>query len=141
VSGTSPADGHDAGLLDVRAVAELLADGRITVSCPATAVLLPEKETRALSAAAAAAVDNVRRHAGADPRCWVLLESDTAGVLLTVRDDGCGFPRQRLAEAAAAGRLGVAQSIVGRLESIGGTASVISEPGAGTEVELRVPRC
>lgn len=140
VSGIIPADGHDAGLLDVRAVAELLADGRITVSCPATAVLLPEQQTRALGAAAAAAVDNVRRHAGADARCWVLLENDTAGVLLTVRDDGCGFPGERLSEAAAAGRLGVAQSIVGRLESIGGTASVISEPGGGTEVELRVPR-
>lgn len=140
VSGTSQADGHGAGLLDVRSVAEPLANGRITVSCPATAVLLPELATRALGAAAAAAVDNVRRHAGAEARCWVLLEDDTAGVLLTVRDDGCGFPDGRLTEAAAAGRLGVAQSIVGRLESIGGTASVISAPGAGTEVELRVPR-
>jgi signal transduction histidine kinase len=140
VSGARLEDGHDAGLLDVRAVTEPLADGRITVSCPATAVLLPEQVTRALGAAAAAAIDNVRRHAGADACCWVLLEDDAAAVLLTVRDDGCGFPDGRLAEAAKSGRLGVAQSIVGRLESIGGTASVISAPGAGTEVELRVPR-
>jgi signal transduction histidine kinase len=133
-------DGQDGGLLDVRAVTEPLADGRITVSCPATPVLLPELVTRALGAAAAAAVDNVRRHAGADACCWVLLEDDAAAVLLTVRDDGCGFPDGWLAEAAAAGRLGVAQSIVGRLASIGGTASVMSAPGAGTEVELRVPR-
>jgi signal transduction histidine kinase len=136
----SPEDGHEAGVLDVRSVTEPLADARVTVSGPATAVLLPEQATRALGAAAVAAVDNVRRHAGADARCWVLLEDDAAAVLLTVRDDGCGFADGRLTEAAAAGRLGVAQSIVGRLESIGGTASVISAPGAGTEVELRVPR-
>jgi signal transduction histidine kinase len=140
VSGASPEHGHDAGLLDVRAVAEPLANGRVTVSCPATAVLLPEPATRALGAAAAAAVDNVLRHAGFGARCWVLLEDGADAVLLTVRDDGCGIAAGRLAEAAASGRLGVAQSIVGRLESIGGTAFVMSAPGAGTEVELRVPR-
>lgn len=141
VSGADAANGHAGGFLDVRAVTERLADARTTVSCPATAVLLPEPVTMALGAAAAAAVDNVRRHAGPDARCWVLLEEDTADVLLTVRDDGCGIAAGRLAEAAAAGRLGVAQSIVGRLESIGGTASVASMPGTGTEVELRVRRC
>ncbi|HEY7324716.1 MAG TPA: DUF5931 domain-containing protein [Streptosporangiaceae bacterium] len=140
VSGAGQEDGRDTGLLDVRAVTEPLADGRITVACPASAVLLPEPATRALGAAAAAAIDNVRRHAGADARCWVLLEDDAAAVLLTVRDDGCGFAAGRLSDAAAAGRLGVAQSIVGRLESIGGSASVMSAPGVGTEVELRVPR-
>jgi signal transduction histidine kinase len=141
VSGSGSADRHDdGGLLDVRVVLTSLADARTTVSCPATAVLLPEPVTRALGAAAAAAVDNVGRHAGPDARCWVLLEDDAADVLLTVRDDGCGIAKDRLAEAAATGRLGVAQSIVGRLKSIGGTASVVSEPGAGTEVELRVRR-
>ena len=42
--------------------------------------------------------------------------------------------------AAAAGRLGVAQSIVGRLRDVGGKACLTSSPGQGTEVELRVPR-
>jgi signal transduction histidine kinase len=140
VSGAESPDAHDGGLLDVRAVAEVLADARTTVSCPATAVLLPEQVSRELGAAAAEAVDNVRRHAGADARCWVLLEDDVDSVLLTVRDDGCGIAAGRLTEAAAAGRLGVLHSIVGRLESIGGTAAVVSAPGGGTEVELRVCR-
>jgi signal transduction histidine kinase len=131
---------QDGGLLDVRAIAQPLAGARITVSCPASPVLLPEPTARALGAAAAAAVDNVRRHAGPDARCWILLEDDAVGVLLTVRDDGCGMPSGRLAEAAATGRLGVAQSIIGRLESVGGAASVVSAPGSGTEVELRVSR-
>jgi signal transduction histidine kinase len=140
VTGAGSAEYRDDGLLDVRAVAQPLADARTTVSCPASPVLLPEPAARALGGGAAAAVDNVRRHAGPDARCWILLEDDLAGVMLTVRDDGCGIPRGRLAEAAAAGRLGVAQSIVGRLESVGGRASVVSAPGTGTEVELRVRR-
>jgi signal transduction histidine kinase len=45
-----------------------------------------------------------------------------------------------LAAARDAGRLGVALSIVGRLRALGGDASVISTPGLGTEVELRLPR-
>jgi hypothetical protein len=34
----------------------------------------------------------------------------------------------------------VALSIRGRLRDIGGTAELISVPGQGTEVELKVPR-
>src|SRR6188472_4741810 len=36
---------------------------------------------------------------------------------------------------------GFAESIRGRLERAGGSASVVSTPGEGTEVELRIPRC
>ena len=59
---------------------------------------------------------------------------------MTVRDDGPGIPVGRLEQAAADGRLGVAQSIRGRLSDLGGTVCVQSTPGQGTEVELHVPR-
>lgn len=36
--------------------------------------------------------------------------------------------------------MGVALSIRGRLRDLGGTAEVISVPGQGTEVELKVPK-
>ena len=49
-------------------------------------------------------------------------------------------PPHRLAEAAAGGRLGVAQSIRGRLRDLGGEATWTSAIGEGTEVELRLPR-
>ena len=39
-----------------------------------------------------------------------------------------------------ADRHGIAESIRGRLERAGGSASVVSTPGEGTEVELRIPR-
>jgi hypothetical protein len=36
--------------------------------------------------------------------------------------------------------MGVALSIRGRLRDLGGTAELISVPGQGTEVELKVPK-
>ena len=49
---------------------------------------------------------------------------------ITVRDDGCGIPAQRLDEAESQGRLGVAQSIKGRIAALGGTVTVTSSPGS-----------
>jgi signal transduction histidine kinase len=69
----------------------------------------------------------------------VLLEDAPDRVTVTVRDEGPGIPRDRLAEAEADGRLGVSQSIVGRLAEIGGTATLDTGP-YGTEWELVVRR-
>jgi len=139
VTGTAmvPAEG---GQLDLAGLLEPLGGSRVTVSCPAGAVLLNDAPARALAAAAGEALDNVRRHAGADARAWVLVEDDGNSVVVSVRDNGLGFAADRLAQAEAAGRLGVAQSIKGRLRDAGGSACVRSSPGQGTEVELRVPR-
>ncbi|RJT92606.1 hypothetical protein D6T64_00095, partial [Cryobacterium melibiosiphilum] len=58
---------------------------------------------------------------------------DAGGLRLIVHDDGVGFNRQ----AVAAGRLGVAQSILGRMHALpGGHAAVRSRPGHGTTVTL-----
>jgi len=130
----------EGGQLDLAGLLEPLGNSRVTVSCPAGAVLLPDAAARALAAAAGEALDNVRRHAGGDARAWVLVEDDGTAVTVSVRDNGLGFAEGRLAEAETAGRLGVAQSIKGRLRDAGGSACVRSSPGQGTEVELRVPR-
>jgi signal transduction histidine kinase len=37
-------------------------------------------------------------------------------------------------------RRGIADSIEGRMRRAGGSATVVASPGAGTEVELRLPR-
>ena len=110
------------------------------LSVPASPVLLPQELALDLSAAVAAAVDNARRHAGPGAQVWVAVEDEPAEVVVTVRDDGVGIAEGRLAEAVTSGRLGVAQSIRGRLTDLGGTATVTSRPGEGTEVECRVPR-
>jgi signal transduction histidine kinase len=128
------------GVLDVAGLLEPMGSGCVTVSGPAGAVLLAEAPAHALAAAAGEALDNVRRHAGPDAKAWVLVEDDGAAVTVSVRDNGLGFAPGRLEEAEAAGRLGVAQSIRGRLRDVGGTARLTSTPGEGTEVELHVPR-
>jgi len=66
----------------------------------------------------------------------VFLDADTERVALFVRDRGSGFDP----EAVAADRRGVAESIRGRMERVGGTARIASSPGEGTEVELELPR-
>lgn len=112
----------------------------VHLSAPATPVVLPGHQARELTAAVGAAVHNVRAHVAEEADVWLLLEDTGDAVVVTVRDDGPGIAPGRLAQAAAEGRLGVAQSLRGRLQDLGGTAAITSTPGEGTEVELRVPR-
>jgi signal transduction histidine kinase len=70
----------------------------------------------------------------------VLLEDLNDAVAVSVRDDGVGIAAGRLAEAAGQGHVGISKSIVGRLDSLGGSARLHTDPGAGTEWELTVPR-
>jgi len=130
----------DHGEIDLRALIEPLAGDRVTVSCPATPVPLARSAAETVAAAARAALDNVARHAGASAQAWVLVEDDGDAVGVSIRDDGAGMDSDRLQAAHSEGRLGVEQSIVARMRTVGGTAVVESTPGVGTEVELRVPR-
>ncbi|MFZ5848103.1 MAG: MacS family sensor histidine kinase [Actinomycetota bacterium] len=125
---------------DLAARLRPLGTGQVTVSVPATPVVLADGAVDELVAAVAACLDNVRRHAGAQAHAWVLLEDLGDQVVLTVRDDGPGIPAGRLDAAQAEGRLGVSQSIRGRLADLGGTAALVTAPGQGTEWELVLPR-
>jgi signal transduction histidine kinase len=128
------------GDVDLRALVLPIQSDQVTVSAPAQAVRLEKEAAGELTAAIRAALDNVRRHCGERARAWVLVEDEPGLVTVTVRDDGPGIPDGRLAEAAAAGRLGVSHSICGRLRDLGGGATIRSVPGQGTEVELYLPR-
>ncbi|MDQ8701469.1 DUF5931 domain-containing protein [Streptomyces sp. LHD-70] len=134
-------DGRESGgACDLRTLLAPFAGARVTFSEPGAPVLLAPASARELTAAVSAALDNVKRHAGTDAQAWILVEDWPDEVIVTVRDDGPGIPEGRLAQAEGEGRLGVALSIRGRLRDIGGTAELISVPGQGTEVELKVPR-
>jgi signal transduction histidine kinase len=111
----------------------------VTVSAPATPVRLPARTAREIQAAVGAALDNVRRHCGPDARAWVLVEDAGRCVTVSIRDDGPGFSPDRPAQAATDGRLGIAQSIRGRIRDLGGTVAITSAPGQGTEIEMSVP--
>ncbi|MEU9334648.1 DUF5931 domain-containing protein [Streptomyces sp. NPDC048290] len=130
----------DSGPVDLRTLLAPYASGRVSLAEPGAPVELAPGAARELTAAVGAALDNVRLHAGDEARAWLLVEDEPDAVIVTVRDDGPGIPEGRLAQAEGEGRLGVALSIRGRLRDLGGTAELISTPGQGTEVELRVPK-
>ncbi|MEU3855934.1 DUF5931 domain-containing protein [Streptomyces sp. NPDC028722] len=129
-----------AGPVDLRCLLAPYACARVALAEPGAPVPLPPAVAREVAAAVGAALDNVRRHAGPQARAWILVEDEPGEVVVTVRDDGPGIPAGRLAEAEGEGRLGVALSIRGRLRDLGGSADVVSVPGQGTEVELKVPK-
>ena len=93
-----------------------------------------------VDAAVANALDNVVAHAGPDAHAFVLLEDLEDSIVISIRDDGRGIAAGRLEEAVGEGRVGVSKSIVGRLDWLGGTARLTTEPGRGTEWELTIPR-
>lgn len=88
-----------------------------------------------LAAAAREAMTNAGRHAGVKEVSVLARVSDHEASVF-IRDRGTGFEL----EAVPGDRQGVRESIVGRMERSGGRASIVSAPGAGTEVELVLPR-
>jgi signal transduction histidine kinase len=125
---------------DLRQALGRYAGGRVHLVVPADRVPVPPRVGAELAAAVAAALDNVRQHAGAEAQAWVLVEDEGRDVTITVRDNGVGMPPGRLEEAAEAGRLGAASSIRGRLADLGGEATYTGREGSGVTVVMRAPR-
>lgn len=94
--------------------------------------LVPGGVVEAVVAATREALTNAAKHSGA-ARIDLFAEVDGRTLEVFVRDRGVGFDTAEV----AADRRGVRGSIVERVQRHGGTATVTSEPGAGTEVRLR----
>ncbi len=82
------------------------------------------------------ALTNVRRHAAAS-RVEVRVDSSPTGWELKVTDDGVGFDVDRPV-AAGQGGYGLL-TMRERIESVGGSFTVDSKPGAGTQIAITVP--
>jgi signal transduction histidine kinase len=95
---------------------------------------LSEPMATALQAAREAMV-NAAKHSGAR-QVSVFAEVEPVQVTIFIRDRGKGFSLSEI----PAGRLGIRESIVGRMARAGAVASIKSSPGEGTEVELQVAR-
>lgn len=92
-----------------------------------------DERVAALVAALREAIVNAVRHAGAPVQVYV--ESGPDEVEAFVRDRGPGFDLA----SVPPDRLGVRESIIGRMERYGGSATLRSRPGEGTEVRLVLP--
>ncbi|MGM7423213.1 PspC domain-containing protein [Cellulosimicrobium sp. CpK407] len=108
--------------------------GPVVVDVVVVGDCTPTQETAALLQATREALVNAVAHGG--PPYSVYLEVSDAAVEVFVRDRGDGFDM----EDVAPDRFGVRESILGRVQRRGGKAEIISRPGWGTEVRLRVPR-
>jgi signal transduction histidine kinase len=128
------------GETDLMALLERHQSGRVTVTGPGTPVLLPEQHATELVAVVSACLDNVRAHVGPDAQAWVLVEDLGDEVVVSVRDEGAGIPAGRVEEAASEGRMGIRDSVRGRMTDLGGRAVLTTGAGQGTEWELVLPR-
>jgi two-component system sensor histidine kinase UhpB len=84
------------------------------------------------------AVTNIARHAGAK-HVRIELTRNRASVHLTIRDDGAGFDpaaaRRRARNGGSFGVLGMED----RARLLGGVFRIISAPGKGTTIRVRLP--
>jgi signal transduction histidine kinase len=93
-----------------------------------------DPDVSAVAKAAREAMINAAKHAKVD-RIDVYAEANSDTVQVFVRDRGVGFNVDKIAED----RMGVRGSIVDRVERHGGTVTIRSKRGQGTEVAMTVP--
>jgi signal transduction histidine kinase len=119
--------------------AEARSTGGLPVAVAAVGpIWLPADLVGEVAAAVRQALDNAVEHASAS-NAVVHADVEDAWVVVSVRDDGRGFDydEDRL---RADGKVGVLRSMKGRVEDLDGTMRVATSPGAGTEVEFRIPQ-
>ena len=93
----------------------------------------PSAQTDALLDATQQALINAVTHGG-EP-ISVYCEAGADKVEVFVRDHGDGFDMNAIPE----GRLGIRESIIGRIRRRGGTVEIVSRPHWGTEVRMHMP--
>ena len=120
-------------LADAAADVEELHGVRVEVANAGDAAL--DEAVGQLVLAAREAMTNAAKFSGVD-EIFVYAESGQDGIAVFVRDAGVGFDRT----AVPPDRHGIAESIEGRMKRAGGTATIVTAMGEGTEVELRLPR-
>ena len=99
----------------------------------------PSAQTDALLDATAQALLNAVTHGDEPISVYCEAQPGTAGqpgkVEMFVRDHGSGFD----VDAIPPDRLGIRESIIGRIQRRGGTVEIVSRPGWGTEVRMHMP--
>ena len=86
----------------------------------------------ALTEATIQAIYNALLHAGPNASRELSLKSSNAGIKIVILDNGKGFRVSQIDKS----RMGIKVSIIGRMEAVGGSAHVVSQPRQGTTVVL-----
>jgi signal transduction histidine kinase len=132
----APAAGSDDFAAAVTSVAEEVEDlFGVTVELGVVGTCQLDARAQAVVGAIREALTNAAKHAGVR-HVSVYTEVADDELLALVRDRGRGF--DPVLHSRPGGR-GIADSIEGRLQQHGGTATIRSTTGGGTEVELRAP--
>lgn len=82
-------------------------------------------------------LNNVSKHSKAS-RVDISLGCVNDTAILRIQDDGCGFHAKKMMTQTLSGHIGL-QGMRERVQSMGGTLIVKSDPGAGALVEARLP--
>jgi signal transduction histidine kinase len=133
--GQAPLDGVDLVSTALKnAAARVESDHQIPVEVVTVGDSQLNEATTALVGAASEAMMNAAKHSGAD-RMSLFFEAEEDTLLVYVTDQGKGFD----VNGVGGDRHGIAKSIRHRVERVGGSVTIISEPGEGTEVVLTMP--
>ena len=107
----------------------------VVTGLPDDADTLGPAEDTAVGLALSQLLANVRRHAGVDS-VEVIVGSTPELFSVMVVDDGKGFDLRTVAPD----RMGLRHSVTSRIEALGGTVKLWSQPGRGTSIALQLPR-
>ena len=131
VAGGAPADLDGASLPDALRRLAARHEAALEVSGPVRP--LPAGPEVVALRACQEALANARRHAGSSASVGIALTYADEALTVCVRDTGCGFD-----PAAVRGGYGLA-GLRARATEVGGTARILSAPGDGTTVTVRLP--
>jgi signal transduction histidine kinase len=107
----------------------------VTVSVSDDTPAVGPEPVQAVAGAVAEALTNAAKHGHASHAVvFADLDELSGGLFVSVKDDGGGFDPATVTE-----RVGMARSIRGRIERVGGTVAFASAPGDGAELRLTIP--
>lgn len=107
----------------------------VTVTVSVDTPSLEPAKVDAVVGAAAEALTNAAKHGHAHHVVvFADVDEPSGGLFLSVKDDGCGFDPAEVVEG-----VGMARSIRGRVEQVGGRVEFASTAGDGVEVRIAIP--
>jgi signal transduction histidine kinase len=95
-------------------------------------VLVNQEVSSALTEAILQGLQNSQLHAGPKVKRELILKSINNELKLVLKDNGKGFRPNRVPR----GRLGIKNSIIARVQNVGGEVHIVSSPGQGAAVIL-----